>query len=102
MIIKGWRRRSGSLSSVVERVCSAPRVPWFDSPGNPAHFVSQAGSLVTRRVLVVDATLKRPKDSLQSMIISGAPSPPAAGVTRVHDLLEAGTQAQLLLSLRNF
>jgi hypothetical protein len=26
-----------------------------------AHFVSQAGSLVTRRVLVADATLKRPK-----------------------------------------
>jgi hypothetical protein len=35
---------------------------WFDSPGSPAHFVSQAGSLVTRRVLVADATLKRPKD----------------------------------------
>jgi hypothetical protein len=69
-------------------VCALhPRVPWFDSPGSPAHFVSQAGSLVTRRVLVVDATLKRPKDSLQSMIISGAPSPPAAGVTRVHDFV---------------
>jgi hypothetical protein len=35
---------------------------WFDSPGSPAHFVSQAGSLVTRRVLVADATFKRPKD----------------------------------------
>jgi hypothetical protein len=39
---------------------------WFDSPGSPAHFVSQAGSLVTRRVLVADATLKRPKDFFTS------------------------------------
>jgi hypothetical protein len=34
---------------------------WFDSPGSPAHFVSQAGSLVTRRVFLADATFKRPK-----------------------------------------
>jgi hypothetical protein len=34
---------------------------WFDSPGSPAHLVSQAGSLVTRRVLVADGTFKGPK-----------------------------------------
>jgi hypothetical protein len=31
----------------------------------PLTFVSQAGSLVTRRVLVADATFKRPKDFLE-------------------------------------
>jgi hypothetical protein len=31
-------------------------------PVAPLTFVSQAGSLVTRRVLVTDATFKRPKD----------------------------------------
>jgi hypothetical protein len=35
---------------------------WFDSPGSPAHFCGQAGLLVTRRVLVADATFKRPID----------------------------------------
>jgi hypothetical protein len=35
---------------------------WFDSPGSPAHCVSQAGSLVPIRVLVADATFKRPRE----------------------------------------
>jgi hypothetical protein len=34
----------------------------------PAHFVSQAGSLVTRRVLVADATFKRPKDFFLNLL----------------------------------
>jgi hypothetical protein len=47
---------------VVERVCFA-RTGSVGSihPVAPLTFVSQAGSLVTRRVLVADATFKRPK-----------------------------------------
>jgi hypothetical protein len=60
---KGLRRRSGSLSSVVERVCFARAGSVYSiHPVAPLTFVSQAGSLVTRRVLVADATFKRPKD----------------------------------------
>jgi hypothetical protein len=48
---------------VVERVCFA-RTGSVGSihPVAPLTFVSQAGSLVTIRVLVADATFKRPKD----------------------------------------
>jgi hypothetical protein len=65
MIGRVGRVCEGGVVPLAQRlsVCALPtRVPWFDSPGSPAHFVSQAVSLVRRRVLVADATLKRPKD----------------------------------------
>jgi hypothetical protein len=47
------------------------------SNGSPAHFVRQAGSLVTGRVLVADATFKRPENigTSKSSVCSRGRSP---------------------------
>jgi hypothetical protein len=58
--------RIGSLSSVVERVCFARTGSVGSIHAVAPLTLSQAGSLVTRRVLVADATFKRPKDVLRS------------------------------------
>jgi hypothetical protein len=73
---------SGSLSSVVERVCFArTRSVGSIHSVAPAHFVSQAGSLVTRSVLVADATFKRPKDFFCSVLDSSTISETKNGLS---------------------